>query len=105
VTENQPAAPIGDSPAGIKAAAEAEAAKILADAKTAAQQLLADAQQVASEPAPAAPEEPAAPPEPTHTLLLSDGSAIPHYGAIPTLVHIGEEILSVVGAFERRSQP
>jgi hypothetical protein len=52
-------------------------------------------------PAPAEPEGP----EPTHDLLLSDGQVIPSSGAIPTLVHIGGDILAVVRAFERRHQP
>lgn len=95
--------------AKLKADAVAEIAKLRADAEAEVAALKAAAGGVPVPPAAAPPAEagsvPPAPAGPTHLLLLSDGSTIEHTGAIPTLVHIGEDILSVVSAFEKRSQP
>ena len=44
-----------------------------------------------------ADEAPAA----THDLTLSNGTVVPSHGAIPTLVHIGEDLLQVIAVAER----
>lgn len=86
--------------AKLRADAEAQIAKMRAEAEAE----IAALKTAAGAPV---PEDgaPPAPAGPTHDLLLSDGRTVEHTGAIPTLVHIGEDILSVVAAFEKRSQP
>ena len=55
-----------------------------------------------TDPAPAVAPPAAAGPEPTHDLTLSDGRTVPSHGAIPALVHIGEDLLKVVAVTERK---
>lgn len=43
-------------------------------------------------------------PEPTHDLLLSDGTVLPHHGAIPTHVAVEDRELRVLHAAERKSR-
>lgn len=40
-------------------------------------------------------------PAPTHDLLLSNGTVVPSAGALPTFVHIGEDLLAVLAVAER----
>lgn len=43
-------------------------------------------------------------PDPTHDLLLSNGTTVAHYGAIPTLYTDGGLTFQVISATERPAQ-